>query len=283
MHLRHSRIVIPTKWTGRLAQRAHPAQGDVRIAAGFVFGTQGRVPAHLGNRRKDGRIVQFTPVRRSPVRDRRKLNMPDLWLQSAQPGDHIALSPSHVIAIKHKFQVRRAHIRNDLNGLIRGLQKVPRRIVAVQRLDQNGPLARHLAGISKVRHKRLMRRRTSGKACHYMHRPCIYHSGISQSLIDRSPRLALTSGQSRQPILAPRHITPPRVQAQHRQSRVVQRRAHIRSGHIIRPMTLHRIKTRRLRRTNGIRQRPVRPQEPQICRKTRHVSSPGRVKPALRA
>jgi len=174
--------------------------------------------------------------------------------------------------LKHQFQVRQIQIRNDLRGLFRGRQKIPRRIIMIQRFNQDRQIGRLRTGITQVVGKASRGLCPLGKTRHHMHGPAVDCAGIGDGLINRGAGLRPAPGQGAQPVFAPRHIAPRRIQAQHRQAGFEQRGAHGLCVMVIGPVTFHRVKSRTFGRANGVGQGQFGPQKPQIGGKFGHTS-----------
>ena len=114
--------------------------------------------------------------------------------------------------------------------------------------------------------------RSNGRALglpgHHMHRLRANCHGIAHRLINRGTRLGLPPRQGRQAkfALAPTH----RVDPQHRQPGLAQRRRNRTRILVIGPMAFHRRKSCPRRRPDRLRQRQFGPQKPQIGRESRH-------------
>ena len=124
----------------------------------------------------------------------------------------------------------------------------------------------------QVLDKRGMRCLTAGIACHHMYRLRLRDQRVFHRLRDRRACFFLATRQGAQPVLARCNIAAQGVQAQHRQTCLLKRGFHIRSGRAVGPMAFDSFKPCRLGRTNGRGQWLIRPEKTQICRKFCHAS-----------
>lgn len=76
-------------------------------------------------------------IRCAAVRDRGKLDVPDQIAKVCDASQDVAFGPANMVAVKHQFHVGCVHLSNDRAGLIRCLQEVAGRVVAVEWFDQD--------------------------------------------------------------------------------------------------------------------------------------------------
>jgi hypothetical protein len=131
-------------------QLGHPAQLLVDGTCWFVFGTQRFGPIQRRDRVKDMGEIDLAMVRRSAIRDGGKLDMTDQRQQVGDPGRQVAFRPAHVVTVKHQLQVRARDLGDDAFGLIGRFQKVARRVVAVERFDQDRAVCGTVTGILQI-------------------------------------------------------------------------------------------------------------------------------------
>ena len=222
--------------------------------------------------REDMAIVNLAPIRAAPRRHSGKLDMAGDVEIGAQSAGQVAFQNLNVIAVEHQPQVRRAHSFDDPPRLVGMVQEISRRVMMVQRLDQEGDIRRHAGGVAKILDETGLGPHALGKAGHGMDVRCGDGPGIGDRQVNCRPCLILASRYRGQPVIPASHIAAQRVQPQHDKAGRIECRFHICRVMVIGPMAFDSVKSGCVRRMDGLDQRTVSPQKPQIGRKLRHSS-----------
>jgi hypothetical protein len=109
-----------------------------------------------------------------------------------------------MLTVEHQLQVCHTDCSDDEMGLFGGLQKIPRRVMPVDRFDQDRDSRdrRLSGGIGQVRHVHSPGVSPAGETGHDMDHLSLDPGGLGKGLIDGGAGLGLAAGQCGRSMLA---------------------------------------------------------------------------------